>query len=745
MSESQATLKKILDWINPLNHWSKLSSGWKGAAMGLSIVTLILYFIQGYHMIGDRGLLDYFIGVAVFFIAVLLICGILTCLIHWLKKVPSLYLWIALTSFVLVFISFLGPLQLMFLVSIFIVLSFSILGTMVSRIRNGQHREGTKSTRIMTIGLSLLSCGGILLGSYWLFQNGAKGLPKGLQQIATMATVQDPLALENPAEPGRYPVNTLTYGSANSYREEFNQKNSLITEPVDGSAFVENWSSIRRKTFGFGPEAMPLNGTVWYPEGQGTFPLVMAVHGNHLATDYSDGGYAYLGELLASKGYIFVSIDENFLNTSPYDDLFMLKVLEKENPARGWLMLEHLKVWEQWNGTKNHPFYNKVDMNNISLIGHSRGGEAVTIAALYNQLSSSPEDGNIKFNYHFNIRSIVSIAGTDGQYKPGGEMTRLKDISYLAIQGTHDMDVSSFDTVNQYSRIEFTENSDHFKSTVYVYGANHGQFNTSWGKYDGVGFGNRLYNIGKLLPEEDQLQISKVLITSFLEATLKQKEAYREVLQDINRARAWLPETLYISDYWDGKTLMVANFDEDLDFSTATLDGVRLVGKGLKTWREEPVKLKYIDGRQRAVLLAWDRATAEELPSYTLQFSESGITPEAGTAIVFSMADGEEAASERKEGTLDLTVQVEDSGGNIARLPLSSVGTLLPMIEGDIVKWPFTSVVPTKEPVFQNFSIQLGAFQKVNPQFNAAQLSKVSFIFDKTDAGAVYLTNIGIR
>ena len=55
---------------------------------------------------------------------------------------------------------------------------------------------------------------------------------------------------------------------------------------------------------------------------EGLFPLVLIVHGNHLMNDYSDPGYEYLGKLLASKGYIFVSVDENFLNAAPYEDLF---------------------------------------------------------------------------------------------------------------------------------------------------------------------------------------------------------------------------------------------------------------------------------------------------------------------------------------------------------------------------------------------------------------------------------------
>ncbi|SDJ93747.1 hypothetical protein [Paenibacillus naphthalenovorans] len=224
----------------------------------------------------------------------------------------------------------------MFIVSISIVVSFYFIGMMICRLLKGQYRQSSKLSKIMTLVLSSLSLACILFGGYWLFNSGDSELPI-LYRLKTMKTTEQySLPLANPSVPGSYQVKTLTYGSANSYRKEFNAENSLITKPVDGSSFVENWSSIRTKTFGFGSDQMPLNGTVWYPDGKGTFPLVIVVHGNHLATDYSHPGYAYLGELLASKGYIFISIDENFLNTSPYDDLFMLKVLKmKIQPAVG--------------------------------------------------------------------------------------------------------------------------------------------------------------------------------------------------------------------------------------------------------------------------------------------------------------------------------------------------------------------------------------------------------------------------
>ncbi len=745
LQEKKKRKFKLSRIANFPKHPARLSPGWKGASLALGIIALLLYFVQGYNIIGSHGTVPYLVGIAIFLLVMMLLAGVIALLLHWTKKIPTRYIWLALTSLCILIICFIGPLPLMFIISIFTIVSFSLLGMLIFRWITGQYSKASKVSRIMsgiTAGLALIC---IFLGGIWLFGNGNGELPKPYR-LQVMKAVDGYLtAMANPAEPGSYQVKTLTYGSANSYRKEFNAENSLITKSVDGSSFVKNWSSIRTNTFGFGPDQMALNGLIWYPHGKGPFPLVIAVHGNHLATDYSDPGYAYLGNLLASKGYIFVSIDENFLNTSPYDDLLMLKVLKNENSARGWLMLEHLKVWEEWNSTRDNPFFNKVDMNRISLIGHSRGGEAVTVAAAYNKLSASPEDGNIKFDYNFGIRSIVSIAGTDGQYKPADQPTQLNDISYLTIHGSHDMDVSSFDSESQYSRISFTDKSPHFKASVYVYGANHGQFNTEWGRGDSIGLANKLYNTAQLLPQEEQLQVAKVLISSFLEATLHEQAQYRSIFQDIGYAREWLPDTMYIGNYWDSNTTLITNFDEDIDLSTTTISGGRLVGNALKEWTEEKVKMKYADGLYSAARLEWDRTTAGELPSYTIVLPDTGIAANPRSSIVFSMADREKKKSGIQEGIVDLTVQVADKNGNTASLALSSVAGLLPMLKGNIVKWPFSSLLPAREPIFQNFTFPLADFKTVNPSFQPEQISQISFIFDKTDKGSIYLGDVGIR
>ena len=131
--------------------------------------------------------------------------------------------------------------------------------------------------------------------------------------------------------------------------------------------------------------------------------MVMMVHGNHSMLDYSDGGYAYLGELLASRGIIGVSVDENFINGHWSGDF-----MGKEMPTRAWLLLKHLEQWKKWNDGTDTDIEGKVDMDNIVLVGHSRGGEAVSIAAAFNKLDRFPDNGYEKFNFNFGIQQSSS-------------------------------------------------------------------------------------------------------------------------------------------------------------------------------------------------------------------------------------------------------------------------------------------------------------------------------------------------
>lgn len=255
-----------------------------------------------------------------------------------------------------------------------------------------------------------------------------------------------------------------------------------------------------------------------------------------------------------------------------------------------------------------NPFYGKVDMDNISLIGHSRGGEAVAIAASFNNLSHYPDDAKVKFDFNFNIKSIIAIAPVDGQYKPSDQPTPLKNINYLLLHGSHDADVSFFSGDKQFKRIKYDDGQYKFKTSIYIYRANHGQFNTVWGAHDSGMPGALLLNTKALLKGEDQRQIAKVYMGAFLETTLKGNLDYMPLFKDYRYGEKWLPETHYINRFDDSETEILVDFDEDIDVTTASVDGGKLMGEELRIWREEDIGFRRGSGirMNKAVYLGWE-------------------------------------------------------------------------------------------------------------------------------------------
>lgn len=738
--------RKLTYFVRKLNEKRKriepLSFGWKGAAIALSTLAILLILIQGKFLLDQRRLLDYTIGMFIFILFVALLSGVITLLLHGVKKIPSRYIWVLFSSLIFLLMCFIGPLNVAIPFILFVAVAVSSWGALLYKWLKGSYRNAKRNKKVSVLTSLIMLTIGIGVWSYWLIDPGNVTTPEVVLKQLKTSNRYDNALLKNPAKPGRYPVKKLTYGSPNTYREEFNKKNSLSTKTVDASDYVEKWSSIRTRTLGFGPDAMPLNGHVWYPEGKGDFPLVMIVHGNHLMTDYSDTGYEYLGNLLASRGYIVVSIDENFLNASPYNDLFLVSPLVNESPARGLLLLEHLQTWKEWNSTKNNLFYQKVDMEQIALIGHSRGGEAIAIAAAFNEMQHPPNNGNIRFDYNFSIRSLISIAGTDGQYLPAGKPIPLKNVNYLALQGAHDMDVNSFDSTNQQNRISYTNKEDYMNASVYIYGANHGQFNEEWERGDGAGTANQLFNLKQIMPRDQQETIAKVLISAFLDSTLKEKNQYKDIFKDIGYAKEWLPDTLYINNYYDSQTTLIATYNEDIDLNTTTIPGGKLSGENLKEWKEEKVKMKLKEAEYSAVHLGWE---SNDFPSasYTVTLPNKGIELQKNDSIVFSLANDEKAM--KKEKLIDFTITLEDSDGKKASLPLHHISKLPPAVKGRLLKKPFSNIGNITEPVFQHYDFLLNDFKEVNPQFDPLKLEKIHFQFDLTKQGKVLINNIGIR
>lgn len=549
--------------------------------------------------------------------------------------------------------------------------------------------------------------------------------------------------IANPGLPGPFPVHTLNYGSATDQRRaEYGPEVDVQTQTVDGTGFLTGWTGLkgwlRTWYWGFGSDALPLNARVWYPEGEGPFALVLIVHGNHRMSDYSDPGYAYLGELLASQGFIVASVDQNFLNGSLFGEL------EGENSARGWHLLQHLVLWREWNESSGHILAGKVDMENIALVGHSRGGEAAVLAATYNSLPHYPGDASQHFDFEFGIRSLVGIAPVDGQYNPADRAAPIEGVNYLLLTGVHDADVADLSGGRVFDRAQLAEGSEQFKAALHIYGANHGQFNTVWGNRDLPPPFHWLLNTRSLLTGEEQRQITQLYLSAFLQTTLQSEAAYKPLFRDHRLAAGWLPPTLYVSQYRDDTHQTVARFDEDLNLSTTTVAGGLIAGRNLASWREEALPTPYNSATNFGAFIAWDTTEPDDPASFSITLPE-GMAEEwnidEASSLVLSLADGRGPAQDSE--LIDFTVRLTFEDGSAADRLLSQVGTLWSAPEVKKFKVGLIESLLGDDPVLvQRFEFPIALFA-AQAGLPLQALRSVDLVFDATPEGALYIDEVG--
>jgi hypothetical protein len=577
------------------------------------------------------------------------------------------------------------------------------------------------------------------------------------------------LDLPNPGKPGPYGVKIFTYGGGfDRHRPEYAGGVAFRTKSVDGSKLDLKWTGlggwVRTRYWGFSPENFPVQGRVWLPVpasdvAQAPYPLVLIVHGNHGMESFSDPGYAYLGELLASQGFIVVSVDENFLNSSLADFVnpFGLRRGE-ENSVRGWLLLEHLAQWRAWSEDKTHPMFGKADMDRIALIGHSRGGEAVAVANSFNDLNRDPDDATLVYNYHFKIGAIAAIAPIDGQYQPRKRPTPMRDTNYFTIHGTMDGDVTSFMGSSQYSRASFSGKIKAFKANLLVNGANHGQFNSTWGRYDiGQPF-KLLLDARRIMDADSQRQIAKVYLSAFLQATLNGQTGYRPLFEDARNGAAWLPDDFLINNYADSDTRWLANFEEDLDPATGSSPGVTLGAQNLSIWHETYAELKSSTLDTHVVVLGWDERVHAQLASYQINMAEFASKTTPQSSLVFSVSnaaisslpksfdlkDSSSTEQDDQRQPLDWSIVLTDAAGERARLPLSHDQLLYPPIKAETRRFGMFSSTPSSELVMRRYCFPLKDFVAVNPGLDLEHLQNIRFEFDRTPRGVIALDDIGL-
>ena len=164
-------------------------------------------------------------------------------------------------------------------------------------------------------------------------------------------------------------------------------------------------------------------------------------------------GYDYVQQVLASQGYVTVSIAANGINAQ-----------DGETPdggasARSRLVRAHLDQWAAWSGYKH-----KVDLDEVVLVGHSRGGEGVSRASL-----------EIPLTAPYTVVGQVLIGPTNfgrqtTPYVPTVTVLPSCDGDVMDLQGQSYTDIAQ----------GLADGDTAMKSSVMSVGANHNFFNTEW-------------------------------------------------------------------------------------------------------------------------------------------------------------------------------------------------------------------------------------------------------------------------
>ncbi len=587
---------------------------------------------------------------------------------------------------------------------------------------------------LLTVSTGVISTASVALLAVFLFTDGFSGRDmRQYMDLAPEAAVEDAGAFDDAAEDGavEQPVLPQGPGPCEVKVVDYGPDAQLEAGTVSLTAYMSRDTGDLVGDYvdaywDYNLSAVPLRGRVWYPVDRSNCPVLFIAHGNHEIRTESYLGYAYLGEYLASYGYVVVSVDENACN-----------MLYGENDGRAVLLLKHIGLLLDYNGEVGNPLRGKLDADNLAIAGHSRGGEMVATAYLFNDLDRYPENGTIRFDYHYHIRSIVAIAPTVDQYKPAGHSVEIADVNYLLLHGAADRDVTDFMGMSQYDHLSFTGQGDYLKTALYIAGANHGQFNSLWGAYDQHGAHTSLLNAGSLLPQEEQQRIAQLFIKVFLDVTLRGDESCAKLLTDWDSYRGQLSETAYYQCWESSRFTPIADFEEDADLETASMEGAALQSTGASLWTEELMQMAGSRVEDtHALRLRWvGKAT------YTVTTPELDLTD---SSISFDICDLDSKAVERGEYALvDGAVRLTDADGRTAQAAISDFATIFPILQVRTDKLDFLFRTCVYKKAMATVAIPAGDFLPGDGAFDASRVVEIAFIF--SGGGEIAMDNIGIE
>jgi hypothetical protein len=376
----------------------------------------------------------------------------------------------------------------------------------------------------------------------------------------------------------------------------------------------------------------------------------------------------------------------------------------------------------------------RLDLKQIGLMGHSRGGEGMRAALAQYRDRGSPWPRRIGTALGF--KALYEIAPVDGQ---AGQTLNALGVAWNVLLPYCDGDVSDLQGVNPFDRMLLIrqEKQKLPKSTFAVYGANHNFYNTEWQESDSPGCARHEPLFPQIKGSAQQRATALYSLVPFMRAYVGRKAD--EYLADLFDPLNPLPDRLtritrIDRGYTDTPDASIERRAEDFEKPTGTssYDKANLA-QGIGIEHVRPVD----HPEQRAASITWSGAGAS---LFQTNWTGPGDGRRIGAfeTLEFRVSrQCDEFCAEphplNTEPRTDFSIALVKADGGLSRsVRLSSHLDL----RGPVgISFGFDAVL---HPILATARIPLSAFGLGgNPAVRG-----VRFIFDRTASGAIYLANI---
>lgn len=494
----------------------------------------------------------------------------------------------------------------------------------------------------------------------------------------------------------------------------------------------------------FEPIKYEVSGVIGVPEESGQYPLVMILHGNHRFDNVNDAtksrGFTYLVEELASNGYVAMSINAtavHYMNNGVKNEgIEEPDGYERLKPIVDFQLDYLSKAVNGGSVDYGVNLKNKVDMDNINLIGHSRGGE--NLFYIYENLKQQDEAHKIK--------SILAIEPTNMFIRDW----KVADVPTAIVLGEVDGDVTSQDGEAIYSEIIENNNRKSIAHIVYLYGANHSFFNDNLERDDALIIEENKDNITQLEKANQQEFLEKYAI-DFINLVNDRKtneldfkfdnESHDKIYGYEVSSRSFVPEYLELIDleYELGDKV----FNESMGFSQTNV----VVNNTAFEIETNGAEVSYVIDTPMAIYpntsglfntiggaikikpltnIIWkDKNAKVSIDTDKVDFTSYN------TLVLEAAMD---SSSSYNGDATSFHLVLEDSKGKTSKVKLDDRFRGLRKLKGSVIESMYGDYW-SRPVAFSSITIPLEKFEGVD----ISKVSKASFVFDENNTGSIFI------